>query len=141
MPSFLSTHICNMGQMECLVENFSKLLKKGSVVALSGELGAGKTTFTVMLAKHLGIQDQVSSPTFTYLNIYDDTIAHFDLYRLKHLNEFFSMGFEEYLDSDLITLIEWPEIISPFLPKKTIHIHFSHKGNTREVSANVELFL
>ena len=141
MPSFLNSMLCNMSQMDALARSFSKQIKKGTVIAFFGELGSGKTTFTVMLAKHLGILDQVSSPTFTYLNIYDDKIAHFDLYRLKHSNEFFSMGFEEYLDSHFITIIEWPELIKDFLPENTIYLHFNHQENKREISTNVKILL
>ena len=141
MPSFQSTMICDEAEMDALAKIISKNLKKGAVITLTGELGSGKTTFTKLLSKHLGIQDQVSSPTFTYLHIYDDRIAHFDLYRLKHANEFFSMGFEEYLDSDFITIIEWPDLIKKFLHEDTIHLHFAHHGTKREVSPNVKILL
>lgn len=139
MPSFQSTLICDESEMDALAKIISKNLVKGTVVSLTGELGAGKTTFTKLLTKHLGIKDEVSSPTYTYLNIYDDRIAHFDLYRLKHTNEFFSMGFEEYLDSDFITIIEWPDLITKFLNKDAIYLHFAHNGTKREVSTNVKI--
>lgn len=118
---------------------FAQSLQKGSIVAFFGDLGSGKTTFIKGLVKALAKNKKVNvnSPTFIYLNIYNlkYPIYHFDLYRIKNKNHFFAMGFEEYLSSDGICLIEWAENIKEILPKNTIIIKMKHlKENQREIS-------
>lgn len=86
---------------------------KHNILVLKGNLGAGKTTFTQFLLKNLGSNDEVSSPTYALVNEYDSpkgTIFHFDLYRLKNINEVYDIGMEEYLDNAFLCIIEWPEI-------------------------------
>jgi tRNA threonylcarbamoyladenosine biosynthesis protein TsaE len=101
-------------------------------------LGAGKTTFVQGIALGLCINESVQSPTFNYLNIYQGTfpLYHFDLYRMKGPSDFFSMGFEEYFDSNGITVIEWAERLAETLPPRAISIHFSHDGNERVAIAS-----
>lgn len=108
-------------------------LRPHSVLALSGDLGAGKTTFVQGLAEGLGVQDPVQSPTFVLLNIYQNRLFHFDLYRLKQPSDFTSLGFEEYFQSGGICAIEWPDRIQGLLPPQTIFIHFHYDGNERIV--------
>jgi tRNA threonylcarbamoyladenosine biosynthesis protein TsaE len=108
-------------------------LPLGSVVCFQGELGAGKTTFIKGLtAGATGLDPHfVQSPTFTYLNIYQGikTIYHFDLYRLKGVNDFLNMGFDEYLEApDGICCIEWSERISSYLPTSSIYISLTHRS-------------
>lgn len=90
-----------------------------SIVLLKGELGAGKTTLAQMICEILGVEEQVTSPTYTLVNEYSTkahhTIYHFDLYRLQKENELEAIGFLEYIDSGNICLIEWPEIASKYL--------------------------
>ena len=84
-------------------------------------MGAGKTTLIKQFCAYLGITDEVSSPTFSLVNEYnteDDTIYHFDLYRIENEEELYDFGIEEYLDSNNWLLIEWPDIITPLLPDK-----------------------
>lgn len=119
--------------------NFAKDLPKGTIVAFFGDLGSGKTTFIKGFVKSLAKNKKVNvnSPTFIYLNIYnlDFPIYHFDLYRIKNKNHFYAMGFEEYLSSDGICLIEWAENIKEILPKNSIIIKMKHlKENQREIS-------
>ena len=86
---------------------------KHPILLLKGNLGAGKTTFTQFLLKKLGSTDEVSSPTYAIVNEYDSplgTIFHFDLYRLKTIDEVYDIGIEEYLDNAYLCIIEWPEI-------------------------------
>ena len=106
-------------------------LPENSIVALSGELGSGKTTFTQGLALGLQIQELIQSPTFVLLNIYDDRLFHFDLYRIKDGSDFLAMGFEEYFTRGGICVIEWPEKIESLLPRHTTFIHFSYSQNQR----------
>ena len=113
-------------------EQWALSLPPGSVLALDGELGAGKTTLIKGIVQGLtGIQPQeVLSPTFVYLNIYDIPtcipVYHFDLYRLHNEEEFLSLGFEEYLFGQGICCLEWSERIFSLLPPHTIKITLSH---------------
>ena len=101
-------------------------LKKGDVVVLTGELGSGKTKFVEGFLSYFGLQDEISSPTFTIVNEYDYKdfpIFHFDVYRLEDSSEFYEIGGEEYFEKG-ICLIEWGELIKDALPKNYIHILF-----------------
>lgn len=107
-------------------------LKRGAVVALHGDLGAGKTTLAkgVIAALTSISTPEVQSPTFTYLNIYEGElpIYHFDLYRLKSHEDFIQLGFLDFLGENGICLIEWAERIAPLLPPLTLHVELSHVG-------------
>ena len=99
-----------------------------------GNLGAGKTTLIKILAQKLGIQDSISSPTFSYVNQYDENLFHFDCYRLKSMEEALDFGLEEYLDSGKMCWIEWPQIIEPLIPTPYIEIRIEHtNNNTRNI--------
>lgn len=115
--------------------DWGRQLKKNSIVCFFGDLGAGKTTFIKGLVEGAaGISsDQVSSPTFVYLNIYQGktTIYHFDLYRLRDVDEFLSMGFEEYFFAGGLCCIEWSEKIEPLLPPQTIRVAIDHQGESK----------
>ena len=105
-------------------QNLAKLLSKGDVVVLSGDLGTGKTKFVEGFLHNFGLQDEISSPTFNIINEYislDNNIYHFDVYRLEDSDEFYAIGGEEYFEKG-ICLIEWGELISDVLPKDYIHI-------------------
>jgi tRNA threonylcarbamoyladenosine biosynthesis protein TsaE len=106
-------------------------LKPGDVLALHGELGAGKTCFIQGLAAALGAERTVNSPTYTLINEYPGRIKlnHIDFYRIRHAQDALTMGLDEYFDSDAITAIEWAERIAPLLPERTIHIEI-HPGAT-----------
>lgn len=101
--------------------------KKGDVIVLSGDLGSGKTKFTEGFLSYFGLEDEISSPTFTIVNEYhknDINIYHFDVYRLEDSSEFYAIGGEEYFDKG-ICIIEWGEMIEDALPKKYIRIDFN----------------
>ena len=109
-----------------------------AIVALHGELGAGKTCFVQGLAATLGTRGPVTSPTFTIVNEYPTTagrLVHMDLYRLHDPDEVLAMGFEEYLDDRTVMAIEWPDRAGDLLPPETIHVHIELAGNdgTRRV--------
>ncbi|MBT3455457.1 tRNA (adenosine(37)-N6)-threonylcarbamoyltransferase complex ATPase subunit type 1 TsaE [bacterium] len=98
-------------------------MQKYKIFALSGSLGAGKTTLVQAALKRCGVLESITSPTFTYVNIYNnksaETFYHFDLYRLSSYREFAEAGFEEYLDvENSWSFIEWPEVIKDFLSKE-----------------------
>lgn len=105
-------------------------LPPNSVLALTGDLGAGKTSFVQGLALGLGILEPIQSPTFVLLNSYPG-LHHFDLYRLKAPEEFIALGFDEYFEKEGLTAIEWPSRIDGLLPQGTIYINFSYDGNER----------
>lgn len=112
---------------------FQLQLPEDPILALHGPLGAGKTTFSKGIASRFGTPiSEIQSPTFTTLQIYPGPVYHFDLYRMKNTTEFLLQGFDEYLQGG-ITLIEWPDRISPLLPSRTLHFHFEHAGNRRRI--------
>jgi len=120
-----------------LGREFGLLLKRGSVVALVGELGAGKTQFVKGVAEAMDIDSSsVSSPTFTIAQEYSGRLPvyHLDLYRLKNEQEFEQSGVQEYLNGDGVCLIEWPENASSFLPDTTILVRIRHlDGDRRQI--------
>ena len=104
--------------------NFAKILSKGDIIILSGELGAGKTKFVEGFLSYFNLNDEISSPTFNIVNEYvsnDINIYHFDLYRLESIDDFYAIGGEEYFDKG-ICLIEWGEFIESILPNDYIKI-------------------
>lgn len=118
---------------KALAFTFGKDLKKGDVVCLKGDLGAGKTTFMKGIASAFGFTfDEITSPTFTYLHLIGP-FAHFDLYRLKDEKEFIEKGFVEYFDPETITCIEWPGIIENLLPLPHYDIVLEHSKEKRNI--------
>lgn len=115
-----------------IAKAFGSALPNHSIIAFSGDLGAGKTTFIRGLSEGAAAIDprQVSSPTFTFLHIYEGlkTIYHFDLYRLPSEEEFLSSGFHDYFEAEGICCIEWAEKIPSYLPKIDYHIDIAHAG-------------
>ena len=108
-----------------------------NILLLKGNLGAGKTTFTQFLLKNLGSTDEVSSPTYAIVNEYDTPkgkVFHFDLYRMKSLEEVYDVGMEEYLDNAFLCIIEWPEIYENELEEPSHLMTIENKGDFREVN-------
>ncbi len=99
-------------------------LKNYRIFALRGPMGAGKTTLIKELLRQCGVQETVTSPTFSYFNTYHDTsnrtFYHFDLYRITSLNEFINAGFDEILQEDAFIFIEWPDVIEHLLKDREI---------------------
>jgi tRNA threonylcarbamoyladenosine biosynthesis protein TsaE len=125
-----------------LAGSIAKKLKSGDVLALYGELGAGKTTFTRLLVQSLGFDSRVQSPTFVIARRYSKSLGaikvinHADLYRLKSLTEAEEIGVNEmFSEKSAITLVEWPEIIESILPAKTICLKFEYVDeDTRRIN-------
>jgi len=113
------------------------LLEAGDTVCLYGDLGAGKTNFAYGIARGLDVQEQyITSPTFTFVNEYQGRVPlyHLDLYRLKGPDELESIGFDEYIESDGVTVIEWAERAEDELPEESLSVYFSFIGETsREI--------
>jgi tRNA threonylcarbamoyladenosine biosynthesis protein TsaE len=110
-------------------------LKEGAIVALIGELGAGKTSLTQGIARGLGIQEgyQITSPTFTLINEYPGrlNLVHLDVYRLAGSADLPDLGYEEFIFSKSVTVIEWAEKIRDVLPDKTIFITMTYLDQNR----------
>lgn len=110
-------------------ELLGKLLGPGDTVCLYGDLGAGKTSFSYGIALGLEVREQyITSPTFTFVNEYTGRVPfyHIDLYRLTDPDELEGIGFEEYLDSDGVTVIEWAERAEELLPRERMSVYLSH---------------
>lgn len=108
------------------------------IFAVSGEMGAGKTTFIKAICKQLGAADSVTSPTFTIVNEYmvpgAESIYHFDFYRINKITELYDFGFEEYIDSGRYCFIEWPEISEKILPADSVVVKISTgEDNSRAI--------
>ena len=107
------------------------------VFAFYGKMGAGKTTFIKAICEELGVEDVITSPTFAIINEYsgkDDTIYHFDFYRIKKLEEVYDMGYEDYFYSGALCFIEWPELIEEVLPEDAVKVQIIEKEDgTRAV--------
>jgi tRNA threonylcarbamoyladenosine biosynthesis protein TsaE len=111
--------------MQALGEAIGALLQPGDVVALTGDLGAGKTTFVQGAARGLGVDgDQVTSPTFTLVKEYRGRfpVYHLDVYRLDRIQEVIDLGFEELLDPDGVTFVEWGDAIEGLLPEDHLEL-------------------
>ena len=112
-------------ETEALGARLARALEPGAVVAFTGDLGAGKTAFVRGLARGLGIQDRVTSPTFTIVNEYEGgrlPLFHFDLYRLGSADELFDIGWEDYLARGGVCAVEWSERMEELLEPGTIRV-------------------
>lgn len=131
------SHFQFISKCEKDTKNFAKSLashlQNQDVIVLTGDLGSGKTKFTEGILSYFGLENEISSPTFTIVNEYQKEnihIYHFDVYRLEDSSEFYEIGGEEYFENG-ICLIEWGELIKDALPKEYMHITFS-KDDTDE---------
>lgn len=132
MGRFGVTQVRSAEELVALGKRFATELPPNTILALSGELGAGKTTFVQGLAEGLGVEGPVVSPTFVLLNIYE-RLYHFDLYRLKEPADFLALGFDEYFSKGGICVIEWPERIQELLPPQTKWLRFAYSAEGRVV--------
>lgn len=116
----------NQNQTEKLGEALGKLLKAGDFLALTGDLGAGKTAFTRGIARGLGIHEDITSPTFTIINQYEAPVplAHMDAYRLKMPEELENAGFYDYME-DFVVVLEWADRVEELLPRDVLWIYFT----------------
>ena len=107
-----------------IAAEFADTLKGGEFIAMYGDLGAGKTAFVQGLARALGITQHVTSPTFTIVNEYEGRLPlyHFDVYRIADPDEMYEIGYEDYLDSGGVCIVEWAELIEELFPEDYIKI-------------------
>ncbi len=114
-----------------VAEEYAKTLKKGDVVLLRGEMGAGKTAFTKGVAKTLGITDEITSPTYAYMNDYDGILYHFDCYRLSSGEDAEALGLTDYFYGNGICVVEWSENISSVLPENAKIVTIEKLGDDK----------
>lgn len=115
-------------------KQFVAAMDENSVFAFYGKMGAGKTTFIKAICEELGVEDIITSPTFSIVNEYrsettGELIYHFDFYRIKKLEEVYDMGYEDYFYSGAICFIEWPELIEDVLPGDAIIVKIEELEN------------
>lgn len=127
-----------------LAAEFFRSLQLPAVIALHGNLGAGKTCFTQGLALAAGVREPVCSPTYTLISEYQGEIPfhHVDLYRLGGPEEAYDLGFDEVLETAGLTVIEWPERATELLPEHTVHIRLEHgETDTQRTLSFLESFV
>lgn len=108
-----------------LGEKIGQMAKPGMVISLTGDLGVGKTVFTQGLARGLGIEEPVNSPTFTIVQVYEEgrlPLYHFDVYRIGDIEEMDEIGYEDYFYGEGVCLIEWADLIKEILPEQICRV-------------------
>lgn len=122
--------ISNLDNIRESAREFINNIGPHKVFAFYGKMGAGKTTFIKAICEELGVDDVITSPTFAIINEYsgkDETIYHFDFYRIKKLEEVYDMGYEDYFYSGALCFIEWPELIEEVLPEDAVKVQITEK--------------
>lgn len=117
-----------------LAKKYASTLSLGDVVVLDGEMGAGKTVFTKGIALGLGIKDNITSPTYAYMNDYGGKLYHYDCYRLSGGEDAEALGLTDYFYSNGVCVIEWAQIIADVLPKNVKKVVITKiDDNTRSI--------
>ena len=123
----MTIQIPNLEALPQASHDFIAEMGDNTVFAFRGEMGAGKTTFIKAICDSLGVEDEVNSPTFAIVNEYRsasaELIYHFDCYRIKEIEEAIDFGFEDYMDSGALCLIEWPENVEDLLPGDVVNVY------------------
>ncbi|WP_288286870.1 tRNA (adenosine(37)-N6)-threonylcarbamoyltransferase complex ATPase subunit type 1 TsaE [uncultured Prevotella sp.] len=130
--------IQNIDTIRESAREFIQNIGEHKVFAFYGKMGAGKTTFVKAICEELGVEDVITSPTFAIVNEYeahDQSIYHFDFYRIKRLEEVYDMGYEDYFYSGALCFIEWPELIEDLLPEDAVKVTITENTDgTRTVT-------
>lgn len=139
----MEIRISNLDNIREAARQFIENIGDHRVFAFYGKMGAGKTTFIKAICEELGVEDVITSPTFAIVNEYtsqsslltpNDSIFHFDFYRIKKLEEVYDMGFEDYFYSGSLCFIEWPELIEEVLPDDAVKVTIEENADsTRSV--------
>lgn len=139
MITLNNTYQFSLNKISEIATQIINIDSNNKVFMLEGEMGSGKTTLIKEICKALGSTDHMSSPTFSIVNEYKYTggkIFHFDLYRLKNLEELLDIGFEDYVYSQNYCLIEWPQLAERYLQNQFIKINISTSENIRYLRAS-----
>ena len=124
-----------VSELERASTSLLELINDNNIVCFYGEMGVGKTTFIKEICKKLGVEDVVSSPTFSIINEYltenDKSVYHFDFYRIEKEEEAFDIGYEEYFYQGNLCLIEWPEKISSIIPENIMKVQITRSDEQR----------
>ncbi len=133
--------LTSIDQLNDVAKTFISTIGKRRIFAFYGSMGAGKTTFIAAVCKALGVTDTVTSPTFAIVNEYEvahqqhpafpqgEVVYHFDFYRINHKEEIYDMGYEEYLYSGRLCLIEWPEVLGDLLPDDAVKVQIEEQAD------------
>lgn len=131
MSGYSVYEMASLAELPAVAAQFREDWQSCKLIALFGEIGAGKTTFVKALCEVLGVVDTVSSPTFSIINEYTtaqgEAVYHFDFYRIDDEQEALDFGIEEYWESGALCLMEWPEKISELLPDATLQVKIEEK--------------
>jgi tRNA threonylcarbamoyladenosine biosynthesis protein TsaE len=136
--------IYSLNEVDAVAQRLKDEIADCDVVTFSGSLGAGKTTLIRALGKALGIAQEITSPTFAYVNLYDGSehkrYAHFDLYRLHSPDDFIAMGLDDFLQ-DTQVFVEWPDVLEPLLKgKRVCRILIDYEGlDKRKLQLNKDI--
>jgi tRNA threonylcarbamoyladenosine biosynthesis protein TsaE len=129
--------ISSIEQIASSAEEFVSAMGNRKIFAFYGKMGVGKTTFIKAVCETLGVTDVINSPTFAIVNEYldgnDQPIYHFDFYRIKKEEEVYDIGFEDYVSSGNLCLMEWPELIEDLLPEETVRVHIEERDDSSRV--------
>ena len=134
-------HIASEKETEQIGEAIGRAAEPGTVVALIGDLGTGKTTLTKSIARGLGVTETVTSPTFNIIREYKSgriPLYHFDVYRIGDPDEMFELGYEEYFYGDGICVVEWADIIEELLPEDAVIIRIERGADEEEREYRIE---
>ena len=125
----MEIRIENLDNIRAAARKFIQHMGEARVFAFYGKMGAGKTTFVKAICEELGVEDVITSPTFAIINEYEgeETIYHFDFYRIKKLEEVYDMGYEDYFYSGALCFIEWPELIEEILPDDAVRVSITEQ--------------
>ena len=125
----------NLKDTENIGKIISRCLEKGTVICLDGDLGVGKTSLTQFIAKEFGVSEYITSPTFTIIKEYEGRLPfyHMDVYRIDSEDDMYDLGYDEYIYSEGVTVIEWSHKINGILPDERINIEIQRLDDTRRI--------
>ena len=142
MPRTLGIVTTSAEETRILGAALAPLLVPGDVISLSGDLGAGKTVFVQGVAGALGVEQRVTSPTFTLVHhlVGRYPIIHVDVYRLESFQEVMDLGFDELIDPEAILLVEWGEVVAPLLPRRHLEVELRRRATDNAVNERAVIF-
>lgn len=130
----MEIRIPDLNSIDTAAEQFVNNMGNRHIFAFYGKMGAGKTTFIRAVCHKLGVEEEVTSPSFAIVNEYrsdtlGESIFHFDFYRIKKIEEVYDLGYEDYFYGGGLNFIEWPELIEPLLPEDTVKVEIAENSD------------